>query len=62
MNLNSMFGTVWEFRDECYANKSVISAASSIGVFDASQVNLTSLTQEKLEAVDYSGVSNWNSS
>lgn len=62
LGLSSTFDTVWSFRDQCFANKSVIVAASSMGIFNASQVNLTLLTQQKLDEVDYSSVSNWNSS
>ena len=62
VGLSSTVNTVWDFRDRCFQNQSVIRAASDMGVFNSSQVNLTSLTNEKLDVVDFSSISNWNSS
>lgn len=61
LSAKSYLDTGFDLRDECLRNNSALSAVSNLGLLNASQANITSQIIEKLDDVDFSVISSWNS-
>lgn len=52
----------FDFKAECYANKSLLQAASNLGLVNSTSSNLTAQTENKLNEQDFSALTTWSSS